>query len=55
MISSEGTPSTPGTKKTSYTTANGEGLTFDPEGLSIFDEIQMIMERKNEEEKKNTN
>jgi hypothetical protein len=25
--------------KTSFTTANGDGLTFDPASLNIFDEI----------------
>ena len=35
--------------KTSFTTANGDGLTFDPFSLNIFDEIALIIEgRKNE-------
>ena len=32
--------------KTSFTTANGDGLTFDPSSLSIFDEIQAIIDEK---------
>ena len=32
--------------KTSFTTANGDGLTFDPFSLNLFDEIQLIIERK---------
>jgi hypothetical protein len=32
--------------KTSFTTANGDGLTFDPSSLSIFDEISAIIDQK---------
>ena len=32
--------------KTSFTTANGDGLTFDPFSLNLFDEIQLIIERR---------
>jgi len=34
--------------KTSFTTANGDGLTFDPSSLNIFDEIQEIIDSKEE-------
>ena len=30
--------------KTSFTTANGDGLTFDPFSMNIFDEIQEIIQ-----------
>ena len=29
--------------KTSFTTANGDGLTFDPFSMNIFDEIDQII------------
>ena len=35
--------------KTSYTTGHGDGLTFDPYTLNIFDEIQLIIEGKDDE------
>ena len=38
-------------QKTSFTTANGDGLTFDPESLSIFDQIQLIIDGKDVVEK----
>lgn len=31
-------------KQTSFTTANGDGLTFDPESLNIFDQVQLIVD-----------
>jgi len=34
--------------KTSFTTANGDGLTFDPTSLNIFDEIQAIIDEKDD-------
>lgn len=37
---------------TSYTTANGDGLTFDPATISIFDEIQLIIDGKDVEKVK---
>ena len=32
--------------KTSYTTANGDGLTFDPYAMNIFDEVDFVIEGK---------
>jgi len=42
-----------GTVTTSFTTANGHGLTFDPSSISIFDEIQLIIDNKDIEKVKN--
>ena len=46
----ESTTST-GASKTSFTTANGDGLTFDPFSLNIFDEIQLIIDDREAEHK----
>lgn len=43
------TNSTQSPSKTSFTTANGDGLTFDPFTLNIFDEVQMIIEGRDEQ------
>ena len=38
--------------KTSFTTANGDGLTFDPFSKNIFDEIEDIIEKKDQQDVK---
>lgn len=37
-------------KQTSFTTANGDGLTFDPESLNIFDQVQLIIDGRDVDE-----
>lgn len=49
QLTKEDSSTSQGFSKTSFTTANGDGLTFDPFSLNIFDEIALIIEgRKNE-------
>ena len=45
----DSTNSSTGASKTSFTTANGDGLTFDPFSLNIFDEIQLIIDGREKE------